>query len=65
MINKVITARVDLENKLWEAIKQQQFRLHYQMQVDHTGQVLGAEVLYQSTLISTYSANDSICLTRV
>ena len=44
-MQKSIIARVDLENELHQAIKQQQFQLHYQIQVDRTGQSLGAEVL--------------------
>tara|TARA_R110002153_G_scaffold52597_2_gene147372 strand:+ start:13222 stop:15792 length:2571 start_codon:yes stop_codon:yes gene_type:complete len=45
MMQKAIIARVELENELREAIEQQQFQLHYQLQVDYTGQPLGAEVL--------------------
>ncbi|MBI5437274.1 MAG: EAL domain-containing protein [Nitrosomonadales bacterium] len=37
--------RMALESDLRAALQQQQFRLYYQMQVDHTGHVLGAEVL--------------------
>jgi len=45
MMQKAIIVRVDLENELRKAIEQQQFQLLYQMQVDHTGQPSGAEVL--------------------
>jgi diguanylate cyclase (GGDEF)-like protein/PAS domain S-box-containing protein len=45
MMQEAITARVDLEYELREAIEQQQFQLHYQMQVDRTGQAIGAEAL--------------------
>jgi diguanylate cyclase (GGDEF)-like protein/PAS domain S-box-containing protein len=45
MMQEAITARVDLEYELREAIEQQQFQLHYQMQVDRTGQPIGAEAL--------------------
>ncbi|MBA6347969.1 EAL domain-containing protein [Colwellia sp. BRX8-9] len=40
-----ITARVDIENELRVAIEQQQFQLHYQIQVDHIGRPFGAEAL--------------------
>ena len=40
-----ISARVDLEHELHKALDKQQFQLHYQIQVDHTGKVLGAEAL--------------------
>jgi EAL domain-containing protein (putative c-di-GMP-specific phosphodiesterase class I) len=45
MMQNAIIARVELESELHEAIKQPQFQLHYQIQVDSTGQSLGAEVL--------------------
>lgn len=45
MMQEVIIARVKLENELREGIEQQQFQLHYQMQVDSTGQPIGAEGL--------------------
>lgn len=40
-----IATQVMLETELREAIVQQQLRLHYQVQVDHTGRPFGAEVL--------------------
>ncbi|MFM9912496.1 MAG: EAL domain-containing protein [Methylophilaceae bacterium] len=40
-----LEARLALENGLRHAITKQQFVLYYQMQVDHTGKTLGAEVL--------------------
>lgn len=40
-----IATQVMLETELREAIAQQQLRLHYQVQVDHTGRPFGAEVL--------------------
>jgi EAL domain-containing protein (putative c-di-GMP-specific phosphodiesterase class I) len=40
-----ITARVSLEGELHEALKQQQFHLHYQIQVDMSSRPLGAEAL--------------------
>jgi len=40
-----IEARADLEGELRQALVSEQFRLHYQMQVDSMGRVLGAEVL--------------------
>ncbi|MBA6264839.1 EAL domain-containing protein [Colwellia sp. Bg11-12] len=40
-----ITARVDIENELRVAIEQQQFQLHYQIQVDQMGRPFGAEAL--------------------
>jgi diguanylate cyclase (GGDEF)-like protein/PAS domain S-box-containing protein len=40
-----INNRAELERLLSVAIKQQQFELYYQIQVDQTGQALGAEAL--------------------
>ena len=40
-----IATQVMLEEELREAIEQEQLRLHYQVQVDHTGRPFGAEVL--------------------
>jgi diguanylate cyclase (GGDEF)-like protein/PAS domain S-box-containing protein len=40
-----LEARTALESDLRCALAEAQFRLHYQMQVDHTGHILGAEVL--------------------
>jgi diguanylate cyclase (GGDEF)-like protein len=40
-----ITARVNLENELRSAIEQQQFQLHYQVQVNSMGDPFGAEAL--------------------
>lgn len=40
-----ITARVALESDLRNAIKENQFRLFYQVQIDHLGKINGAEVL--------------------
>ena len=40
-----IEARADLEDELRQALARQQFRLHYQIQVDSSGRPLGAEVL--------------------
>ncbi|MDE2118143.1 MAG: EAL domain-containing protein [Betaproteobacteria bacterium] len=37
--------RMVLESDLRAALQQRQFRLYYQMQVDHTGRIIGAEVL--------------------
>ena len=44
-MQKAITARVYLENELYRAIEQQQFQLHYQVQVDDIGCPFGAEAL--------------------
>lgn len=44
-MQKAIATRVDLEQQLRNAIGQQQFQLHYQIQVDNTGHALGAEAL--------------------
>lgn len=41
----VLEERMALEADLRSALQQQQFRLYYQMQVNHTGRVIGAEVL--------------------
>lgn len=40
-----VTARAALEQDMHEAIRQQQFCLHYQPQVDQYGHIFGAEVL--------------------
>jgi len=40
-----ITARTELERELRTAVKEHQFKLFYQLQVDRKNQVLGAEVL--------------------
>lgn len=44
-MQEVITARVKLENDLRQALKLNEFRLFYQVQVDHLGQPVGAEAL--------------------
>ncbi len=40
-----ILARTKLERELHEALEKHQFRLHYQIQVDHAGRAFGAEAL--------------------
>ncbi len=40
-----LEARAQLENGMREALRKQEFHLYYQMQVDHTDHILGAEVL--------------------
>ena len=40
-----VTARILLESELNEALREQQFRVHYQPQVDVAGQMTGAEAL--------------------
>lgn len=44
-MQQVISSLADLEHELRNALKLQQFQLYYQIQVNHTGQVLGAEAL--------------------
>ena len=44
-MQSAITVRTELERELRVAVKQQQFKLFYQLQVDSNNQVLGAEVL--------------------
>lgn len=44
-MQKAIKVRVDMENELRKAIEKNQFQLHYQVQVDISGQAFGAEVL--------------------
>ncbi len=40
-----INARAALEDELHQALERRQFRLHYQIQVDHSGRAFGAEAL--------------------
>ncbi|WP_157035294.1 putative bifunctional diguanylate cyclase/phosphodiesterase [Psychromonas ingrahamii] len=42
---EAITIRAEMENELHKAIKQNQFQLYYQIQVNGSGQALGAEAL--------------------
>lgn len=44
-MQEAINARVILESELRKAIDQSEFQLHYQIQVNHLGQALGAEAL--------------------
>ena len=44
-MQEAISERVDMERDLRQAIEQQQFQLHYQIQVDTSGHPLGAEAL--------------------
>ena len=44
-MQKAVDERADLEGHLHQAIERQQLELHYQIQVDDDGQVLGAEAL--------------------
>ncbi len=44
-MQNAIHSRLDLERELRKALEQQQFQLHYQIQVDNLGHPLGAEVL--------------------
>lgn len=44
-IQAAMEVRAELENELHEALEKQQFRLHYQIQVDSLHRPLGAEVL--------------------
>ncbi|MFA6972584.1 MAG: EAL domain-containing protein [Gallionella sp.] len=45
MMQEELESRAQLEAGLREALRKQEFRLYYQMQVDHAGHILGAEVL--------------------
>ncbi len=45
MMQEAINTRVDLEHELRNAITEQQFQLYYQIQVDNSGQPVGAEGL--------------------
>src|SRR5450830_1078256 len=45
MMQEIITARADMGHELRKAIEQNQFQLHYQIQVDCNGQAQGAEAL--------------------
>ncbi|MDZ4316868.1 MAG: EAL domain-containing protein [Azonexus sp.] len=44
-MQSIVSARAALETDLREAVKQKQFVLHYQMQVDETGKQIGVEAL--------------------
>lgn len=44
-MQKAVTLRAELLNGLQEALREQQFRLYYQPQVDHEGHITGAEAL--------------------
>jgi diguanylate cyclase (GGDEF)-like protein len=45
VMQEELEIRAQLEAGLREALRKQEFRLYYQMQVDHTGHIIGAEVL--------------------
>jgi diguanylate cyclase (GGDEF)-like protein/PAS domain S-box-containing protein len=45
VMQEELEVRAQLEVGLREALRKQEFRLYYQMQVDHTGHIMGAEVL--------------------
>lgn len=44
-MQRVVTARVELDARMREALREKQFVLHYQPQVDDAGRVVGAEAL--------------------
>ncbi len=44
-MQEVLETRSQLEAGMREALHKQEFRLYYQMQIDHVGHILGAEVL--------------------
>jgi diguanylate cyclase (GGDEF)-like protein/PAS domain S-box-containing protein len=44
-MQEILSDRVSLEDELRKAIENQEFQLHYQIQVDSSGQALGAEAL--------------------
>lgn len=44
-MQEVLEIRSQLEAGMREALHKQEFRLYYQMQIDHAGRILGAEVL--------------------
>ena len=45
LMQEVLETRAQTETGLRDALRRHEFRLYYQMQVDHTGTILGAEVL--------------------
>ncbi|MDD2914768.1 MAG: EAL domain-containing protein [Gallionella sp.] len=45
VMQEELEVRAQLEGGLREALRKQEFRLYYQMQVNHDGDILGAEVL--------------------
>ena len=45
LMQEELEARAQLEAGLREALRKQEFQLYYQMQVDYSGRILGAEVL--------------------
>lgn len=44
-LNRKVTKRVNLRHALQQAIEQEQFELHYQPQIHHSGRVAGVEAL--------------------
>ena len=44
-LNRKVTERVNLRHALQQAIEQEQFELHYQPQIHHSGRVAGVEAL--------------------
>ena len=45
LMQEELETRAQLETGLRDALRKQEFRLYYQMQINHTGRILGAEVL--------------------
>jgi EAL domain-containing protein (putative c-di-GMP-specific phosphodiesterase class I) len=45
VMQEELEVRAQLEAGLREALRKQEFKLYYQMQVDHNGHIMGAEVL--------------------
>ena len=45
VMQEALEIRAQMEVGLREALRKQEFRLYYQMQVNHTGSIVGAEVL--------------------
>ncbi|MDO8350832.1 MAG: EAL domain-containing protein [Gallionella sp.] len=45
VMQEELEGRAQLETGLREALRNQEFRLYYQLQIDHTGRITGAEVL--------------------
>ena len=52
IMQEELEVRAQLEVGLREALRKQEFRLYYQMQINHAGRILGAEVYCAGSILS-------------